>query len=149
MSENLKLCGECGGRCCMKYPGLPRPADMGKTSREIGRGLRTVLGTRGWTLDYWEPDGELPQVYFPRPKAGDDLPGILNAGWGGPCHLLNGDGCSLSYEQRPFGCRDLMPAANYPEDCASETASRKVDEVALWRPYQRIIKRIIKSKESK
>lgn len=143
-NENPVLCFACGGRCCESYPGLPRPNDFGNTPREVGKMLRLALRDGKWTLDVWTRDEHLPKTYFPRPKAGDDRPSIFNAGWGGPCHLLNGDSCSLPFRERPFGCRDMKPDENYPGDCESETGSKKVYEVEKWIPYQNVLRRILR-----
>ena len=143
-NENSKLCSDCGGSCCSHSPGIFSPGDFGNTGRQIGEKLRAAIAGGLAVFDYWEPDRDLPQTFYPRPPI-KDVSQLVHPAFGGACALLSEAGCRLEFEKRPFGCRDLKPSSGFPVGCESESGSLKLEEVRLWRPYQRIIKRIVEA----
>jgi Fe-S-cluster containining protein len=102
-NEDAKTCTKCGGECCKRYPGIIAPDDLGTTARDILSKCRELLRTGGYQVDWWEGD---PNIYFVRPKIMDHRSGsVFSPSWGGSCYFLAYNGCKLSFEDRPLGCR--------------------------------------------
>ena len=141
-NERPSLCSRCGGKCCKTMPGIVTPSELGMTPREIGRELRRRLDSGKWALDWWEKDSDLPQTYYLRPAIKGCEGQQRHGSWGGECALLGPSGCTLSWNERPWGCRDLKPHRLLHPHCTSVTGHGKLAEVRLWLPYQNIIKRI-------
>lgn len=142
-NENLELCGECGGKCCLAVPGIAAPFQFGRKPHTIKKALLRVFRGGGWSFDNWDPDGELEFTYYPRPALAGSKWQIVHAGWGGRCGMLNGDGCSLPFKSRPWGCQDLKPTEPGFPFCESQTGKGKINEVKAWIPFQEIIISVI------
>jgi len=136
-NENKEICSSCAGRCCKRAPGLFHPEDFNPaTMREtILAGLRAGL----YQIDWWEADA--PQHYL-RPAI-KEQPGIFNGSWGGACVLLDDSGCTISFESRPRGCRELTPDATF--QCGGPESYDKKQAKDAWaadKIFQEIIKEL-------
>lgn len=96
-SLNLRLCFECGGRCCQGSPGIWIDPERFFTLFFPGQRL-TVEQLRGQLpalgLVLWGNSG----VPIPAPLS-------LDSG----CAFLGADGCRLSVAERPCQCLALIP----------------------------------------
>jgi len=102
------LCAECQGKCCRTYPGSCFPEDFASYEE-----LLEALKSGRYALDWWEGDprpgkDELGRAYFVRPAAVGSIE-IFDPIWHGECIMLSPTGCILPFEQRPSGCRLLIP----------------------------------------
>src|SRR5688572_3980526 len=127
-NENRAACAACGGKCCQRMPGSCYPFDMGETPEQIEKSLREALASGKYAVDWWDGDprdgfgwetpGYMDRCLYVRPAtmmAGDR---VYDASWGGMCVFFEiGKGCSLSFEKRPFGCKDLMVNVAKPGEC--------------------------------
>lgn len=110
--ENLELCSKCKGKCCKAMGCHFSPDDFEDLSFE---GLKKEIDKGYISIDWWEGNPfdtdnrkEIPRAFFLRIRNRDSK--IINPSWGGVCSLLTDKGCILSYNKRPKGGRDLIPA---------------------------------------
>ena len=139
-NENLSICAACGGGCCRHYGGILHPDDVkgGVTVENI----KVMMDTGMYGIDWYEGsiDGyDWDNVYFMH-MAHVNEPKICPT-WGGTCVNLTPTGCKLSFEERAYGCRSLVPNPNHK--CGEGTYS-KYDAMIDWLPYQSIMEEIIK-----
>jgi len=141
--QNAEVCAACGGECCKKAPGAAWPEDF----EEVNEALFLRLAESGdWAVDWWEgplpgeEDQEWGPRYFWRPKAREDR-GLFAPLWFGTCRLLRDDGCALTFDERPSGCRMLVPV---PERLGCRYCSPggyenpKEDAARKWLPHRQL-----------
>lgn len=134
-NENCKVCSECGGKCCKNISGSYHPDDFphGSLTEEF---IEDLCVNHKVTIDAYMT------VYgmkcFLRPRVSTDKT-IAEWSWGGTCIHLTPTGCSLKFEDRPFGCRLLDP-----ETCGSSTGDRfdKEDAGNAWIRYNEVLQSI-------
>ena len=153
MFDKPDICGECGGKCCKRYPGCTFPIDFGlKDGVEPDfTKLTEALNSGRWCIDWWEGDTSLKQeqtpapldrAYFVRPSLVGSEGEIRQGLWGGkPCTFLSDTGCTLEADSRPLMCKMLEPI---PKRRASDVSGRhcklhgdtgKQDACIAWIPY--------------
>lgn len=127
--ENKELCNLCEGACCKSMGCHYSPQDFKEISFES---LKVEIDKGYISIDWWEGnpfddlDYSIDQAYFLRVRNINSE--VVDPSWGGVCSLLTDNGCTLSYEERPKGGRELIPVAgninciaNYSkQDCAKE-----------------------------
>ena len=143
------VCSECAGGCCRSYAGIAWPEQFGFSARAIA----DKLLTRKWAVDYWEGDfrKELPkserlsQIWFVRPAhlPSPPLPTRhpVDPSWGGTCVFLGGEGCRLTEEERPQGCRSLGPVT--PMNCRDHSNAKR-GAAEAWLPYQSVVEEALR-----
>lgn len=127
--------------------GIAFPEDFGlpETEEKI---KDAFLKTNLWALDVW--DGEFEHngkngydVFYVRPRLKNAKEKLIDRSWGGECINLTESGCSLTFENRPTICRQLVPSKNYPYCKPEGEGFTKEDCVAVWIPYQELLEKII------
>lgn len=149
--ENKTICSKCKGQCCKQMGCHFSPEDFKEISFEA---LKAEIDKGHISIDWWEgnpfeeinysfiasideydfgiseidedDEDTIERAYFLRAK--NVGANIIDASWGGTCSLLTEKGCSLSYNDRPKGGRELIPVegnkeciTNYSkQDCAKE-----------------------------
>lgn len=141
------ICAECNGACCRGMGCELHPKDVfGEEHPTIER-LVEFLSCGFYQIDYW--DGDIRE-HFDIEFDYDDYKGtcyylrakhtnsnsLLNGSWGGTCVLFeDGKGCKLSWEQRPYGGKALIP--NETKKCHSIYGKAKA---ALdWLEYRDLV----------
>lgn len=139
---NEQRCKECGGCCCQRLPGATLPEDFQEPLLES---LVTAFSTGKWAVDWWEGDptgkNKISMAYFIRPATKGNEGKIKDPSWGGECVFLTENGCILSPEDRPAGCRLLEPKPK-EEACKVHGATKQKCAIA-WIPYTEIIDKAI------
>lgn len=114
MNENKTMCAACGGRCCKGLPGCCWPQDFELyDSNSSPEKLLAALRSGRYSIDWWED--LVIDKYWVRPKVhihpifGDDEAPLFHGGWPTGCILLGPEGCMLSWNDRPYECRALVP----------------------------------------
>jgi len=141
-NENKDLCSICKGGCCKSLPGCVDPSELGEVTVE------SIIDrfNKGFCFDYWE--GNLPGKpdtitgYFMRPQIKGREGQIVHASWGGECKHLTESGCPFTYEDRPLGCRTLVPSPDFV--CTDDGNYGKKQSAIAWLPYNSIIEEAIK-----
>ena len=123
-------CAKCGGRCCQRYPGTVYPGDLRPRREQKLEDVKAMLADGLYIVDH-----EVTDLNFLRPNH------IQN--WPKTCVFLRADGCSLSFEDRPRGCRMLEP---YPkgeggESFCDEHGHTRMHGAQAWSQYQGQLKR--------
>lgn len=145
-NENPSMCTECGGNCCKNYAGGAIPSEFGAPSKpvmmyKIWRALASGL----WAVDSWEGDprpdiDELSETMYLRPAHTNAISKVMDRSWGGTCVFWDNDGgCSLSWDERPAVCRDLVPNYLSTAGCFNNEQYTKGAVALAWIPYQDII----------
>jgi len=135
---NYDICKKCGGNCCKTYSGSYIPDDF---NEEITfEFLDNLLKKRKTSIDWWE---DSPPLYYLRPRHINEC--IVCGSWGGVCvHYNESDGCALSEDNRPYGCRVLKAKSNN-NDCNTpeEDKGGKYGCAERWTKYQDILIKLI------
>ena len=110
------LCGECGGQCCQAVPGAYAPEDFqnDEGKLDVDRLFR-MLKSGEAVFGVYDGDPDRTSRYYPRPPykdKGDELVEDRHPYDLGGCANLTDEGCKFSFEERPYGCRTLIPAKN-------------------------------------
>jgi len=133
---NVKVCKECGGKCCKHMPGIAHPSEFGKP---LEKKLIEAFNSGHWAIDWYEGDptgkDKLYKVYFIRPKI-KGVKELFDPTWGGECIFLAYDGCTLKPLERPKGCRLLEPVSL--EHCISHMKDKAMS-ARPWIPHQKVI----------
>ena len=154
-NEDRKVCGDCGGKCCKTLPGAYLPGQLSDERLAAGLADGTLV------LAWWDgdprperncfdadcggscprctADDRLRRAYYVRPRNLNSPAGIFDATAQGQCALLGPHGCTLSFEQRPSGCQNLLVNRADPGNCheyAVTTGSFKHYAALAWVPEQ-------------
>ena len=126
-TSGFSECEGCG-KCCKNMPGAYVPDDfnfdVARMIAAIRRGVAQV--------DKWDDEGDdLGEVYFLRAPTVDAKGDVFEFSYGGRCALLEPNGCSLTYDERPRVCRGLVPRGL--GQCYEEGFAKR-DMVVLWKP---------------
>lgn len=143
-NRNPSICMRCTSVCCKNAPGIVWPMDLATDSAGLIAAVTEKLGTGRYALDWWEgdikPGGRMSRVMYLRPAVVGKEGRIEDPSWGGTCTFLTPGGCALSWNERPTGCKALVPSL--ADDCGDTVIdgvnyTSKEDAVLAWRPYQR------------
>lgn len=133
-NENIEICKKCGGVCCKNYAGAYHPNDFGDNiTYEL---LESAMETNNIAIDWYEmKDNE--KGFYLRPRHTDG--GKVDPSWGAQCVNLTDNGCKLSFDERPYGCRTLIPNINF---ACEEGAFIKRMAYESWNPYHDILNKL-------
>jgi hypothetical protein len=154
-NEDLETCRRCTGKCCKTMPGayLPEQLDDAK--------LREGLASGKLVLAWWDGDprpdrncmdvdcdgtcercmspDRLRRAYYVRPRNLNSPSGPFDPTQQGTCTLLGPSGCTLTFDERPSGCQNLLVNKSDPGNCheyAVTTGSFKHYAALAWVPRQ-------------
>ncbi len=132
--ENKEVCSACGGVCCKSSGGLVYPNDFGEIN--LPR-LIESLKSGYYAVDYFDDrTNEMSSGYYLRTR----VVGVQRAfhpNGLGVCILLNETGCKLNYNNRPTGCKALIPN---PPNCYYPNNEINVKSCAIaWQPYEQLV----------
>ncbi|HLF16248.1 MAG TPA: hypothetical protein VI796_02310 [Candidatus Thermoplasmatota archaeon] len=159
-NEDPATCRACGGQCCKTLPGAYLPGQLGE------RELKDGLASGRLVLAWWdgdprpemncfdaECDGSCPRcshpdrlrrAYYVRPRNVNSPAGPFDRTSQGACTLLGPTGCTLSFQDRPAGCQNLLVNKADPGNCheyAVTTGSFKHYAALAWVPQQDVLLR--------
>ena len=142
-NENFNICSLCKGQCCKRMPGIVHPEQL---QQPITKELLLKLYKEGYQFDYWEGDEFGGKVgYFLRPQTIKSKGVLVDPSWGGTCvFLITEQGCSKTFEERPYMCQQLEPQEDF--NCGlkdKENTLNKYDYVLAWLQYNNLIEEII------
>lgn len=130
--EATEDCAVCKGKCCKHMPGHYSPADFSDLSFEA---LKAEIEKGRIAIDWWEAR---PKEYYLRARqVGEN---IVHGSWGGVCMNLTPQGCRLSWEERPLGCKALKPYENEQDGC--HNSYTKEDCKNEWKEYSDVLNRL-------
>ena len=152
--ENKKLCSICRGQCC-KHGGCElSPSDFkeGVTYETIKARIERGL----ISIDWWE--GNVFEDIEDSPYRSENInrclflrmrhkgASVVDPSFGGECVALTEKGCSLPYDERPKGGRELIPDIEIKKDylklnCHSDWS--KKDSAIEWFEYREILHRLL------
>lgn len=140
-----KKCRECKGQCCKNMGCYISPDDLISTDEET---LRKLLDTGFVSIDWWdcltvEEDNYCGNGYYLRMRNIDA--NIVDPAYFGICKILTNTGCSLDFEHRPKGGRQL-PArfcgGKRKDEEFEEAAYTKFKCVMDWYPYVSLLEEL-------
>jgi hypothetical protein len=148
-NEAASLCGPCGGKCCQQLPGIYHPKDFSiSDSDKLEKELYEGFVTKKLSVDWWEGNEKEPSLHFIRPRT-VNARGVRDPSWGGACGLWSWtDGCALTFEERPYQCRIMVPNEDHGK--CGYPGKKKVDKKSMgraWLPYKAIIMRAAEAAE--
>lgn len=133
-NENIEICSACGGICCKSSGGLVYPEDFGNIKVDT---LIDAFKTGLYAVDYFDDrNNGLGSGYYIRTRI-VSAQKVFDPNGLGQCVILSESGCELSYNQRPKGCRELIPN---PPNCyfPNNTINLKTCAEA-WKPFEELI----------
>lgn len=140
--EDRDICRECGGFCCKKSGCDYSPRDFDDLS--INKLHEMLLEGNISIISYLEfkrsGNGKLyaePFLYLRARNTDRDVVDLVS--YKKRCSMLREDGCSYSFEERPFGGRNLIPGKTR---CIPEVDP--YDIVMEWGRYQKVLHRLVK-----
>jgi Fe-S-cluster containining protein len=149
-NEKPDLCRDCG-RCCKSDPGITHPRDWGHTRAERVEKIRQALTTGQWAIDWWEGDiskgPRLERIMWVRPAIIGHEGQLQHGSWGGTCTFLGPQGCSHTFEDRPFQCRDLVPMGQGNQRTCKGTTDKRT-MAGVWRRHQSMMQEILQMRFS-
>jgi len=143
-NETKEVCAKCGGKCCKAMPGRCLPEDIRREfpSQNTIESVKKALSSKKYQIDRWE--GDNPKYYVrPRTKGNTE---IFNFSWGGECIFLTKTGCRLSFNRRPFQCRDLVPRGSFY--CGGQKGTDRLFFGKKWHAVRGFAKLIKELRES-
>ena len=144
-NENLDICRECGGMCCIKCGCDYAVSDFKDHSykallESLSIGDKSIVSMIDFrTLSNGKFIAE-PTLYIRARNVNRDIIDLISMKT--RCSLLLGDGCSYDYEHRPFGGRNLKPAMY--EDGGCRPIVNPIVYLKEWLPYQKQLGKIVK-----
>jgi len=141
MSYN-KFCASCGGKCCKSMGCELSTRDM---KSDINKDtIKELLESGMYSIDYWDyftsEDGiSVDEGYFIRARNKNSP--VVDPSWGGECVMLTDTGCSLSFEDRPFGGKSMIAKQTLEGECKSNYGKH---ECAIeWFKYYDILRELV------
>ena len=132
-NEDINLCKACVNCCCQNIPGIYDPLDNPPDIAFIAEKLKAGE----WSIDWWEPTKDEPQMYYLRP-ATQNSKCVFDPSWGGKCVYLADTGCKLEFDKRPSQCQALNPSK---DRCTLPDKYTKKEIAIRWKPYTDILLR--------
>lgn len=154
-NEAPDVCSQCGGKCCTMLGGGINPLEIGDVTRER---IIELLNTGFVAIDWYEGDvytnkgvkspydTEFKRMYFLRMRHKNA--GAVDPAFCGVCKLHTKDGCILSFDQRPYGCRSLYPIKTEDNETICVGAYEKAQMAIDWAPYYSIFEDILNSNDN-
>lgn len=146
-NQRPDVCARCTNVCCDGMPGETHPGDLADDRSKLTAALVERLKTGQWAIDWWEgdvlPKGRMRRVMYLRPAIVGEEGRIEHPAWHGRCTFLGPAGCSLSWQERPSGCKALIPNPVEPGNCDGDELAGKDAAARAWRPYQAQIRAAI------
>lgn len=143
--EDLDICRECGGMCCKKSGCDYAVSDFDDRSMKgllesLAVGDKSIVAMINFeTL----PNGKfiaVPFLYVRARNCDRDVIDLVSMKT--TCSMLTDTGCSYSYEDRPFGGRNLVPRRRSDGPC--RPLDNPLDKIMEWEPYQKQLSKIVK-----
>lgn len=128
------LCTECGGECCKSMGCQLSPEDIkgGVTYENV----KSLLESGKYSIDWWDKDEKFGEyAIFIRARHVDA--DVIDPSYGGTCVMLTETGCSLSYDDRPKGGRELRA---HPLHMCDDSGYTKLQSAKDWFEYRDILK---------
>lgn len=94
-----RACSSCGGACCKQYPGISLPEDFPDV-----QSIADALSSGRWCIDY---EGDDP--FLRCATKGSEGTAVEELYDGHECTFHGARGCELKPDDRPAGCRYMVP----------------------------------------
>jgi len=136
-NENKYLCKNCGGKCCKMYGGSFHPSDFGVCIDYTS--IKRLLTERDdISIDCLDdPDDGRINGYFLRMRHRNGS--IVDFSWGGACVHLTQNGCDLPFDERPYGCKILVPGKCHDPNESGYDKYKAYDD---WKEYWEILDKL-------
>lgn len=133
---NSEYCGECGGTCCSRFPGMTHPDQFGPEGPTRFKNMLEAVESKDYTIDVYTENGkewnDWVKTYYLRPSSRPG--GRLGAE---PCKFQGSKGCELEHEHRPYECQTFIPSmSNY--NCSHPKGSKQ-KLLAAWHEEQPVM----------
>lgn len=138
------ICAKCNGKCCRHHSCETHPDDVfGTESPSIER-LLEFLSCGKYQIDWWDGDirekFNIPyeendyrdESYHIRPAHTNSLHTLFDPAYYGTCiFFVDGKGCMLDFEYRPYGGKALVPS----HDMKCHSSYSKAESSRDWSKY--------------
>lgn len=139
-NENKDMCSICGGMCCIKCGCDYSTKDFKDCSyntlkKELSKGDISIV----CFLRFKEDKKYEPFLYLRARNTNRDIVDLISMKT--KCSMLTDSGCPYDYKHRPSGGKNLIPRKDMDSPCIPEKNPFEI--VMSWKPYQKILKRIV------
>lgn len=142
-NENLEICKQCQGYCCKKSGCDYIPDDFPELSlsfllAKLYEGYISIVSAQDFKS---LPNGQIvntPFLYLRARNVNRPIVDLLSMKT--QCASLTKMGCAFTYEQRPYGGKNLVPVRDgicYPKE-------DPVELIKKWTDYQKVLSRAVK-----
>ena len=143
-NENIEICRKCGGMCCKKSGCDYSANDFLDVSyeglyNELKKGDKSIVCYMSFNEGSNGKYTYQPFLYLRARNKNRDIIDLISIKTG--CALLQANGCSFSYEDRPSGGKNLTPVKKSEGPCTPVVDP--MDIVNTWKPYQKILQRLV------
>jgi hypothetical protein len=143
--EDAPLCTKCAGHCCKGYSGAAWPEQFGAPDLcALESKLHDAFASGKWAVDWWDGYENGPG-YFIRPAHTNAVGKLKDGSWGGRCVRLTDKGCEMAFDERPIGCRMLIPSASFPDCGYADGSNGKLAAADAWAPYANVVDRVLEN----
>lgn len=139
-NENMEMCAMCGGMCCMKsgcdYSAKDfKDCSYNTLTKELAKGNISIV----CALKFKEGRDYEYFLYLRARNMNRDIVDLISMK--SRCSMLGDSGCIYDYKHRPEGGKNLIPRKDMDSDCIPDRDPK--DIVMSWKPYQKVLKRIV------
>lgn len=144
-NEDLSICSKCGGMCCKKSGCDYASNDFVNLKYqslidELNKGDKSIVAMINFnTLKNGRLIAE-PYLYIRARNNDRDIVDLISMKT--RCSQLTDTGCMHSYEDRPFGGKNLKPSKM--EDGPCRPVISPIYIIDSWRDYQKILRKLVK-----
>lgn len=128
-------CKECEGACCKRCPGPYHPSDFQKPI--TADYLLELMKAGRVVLDWSKYNGRA--TYFLRPPGSEDNGHLVPDLSRSECTFLAKAGCSLPFEERPLGCKNMRPHHNHHCRCTYG----QYEAYRSWARYRKVLEEVM------
>ena len=139
-NENTEMCSLCGGMCCMKsgcdYSARDfKDCSYNTLTKELSKGNISIVSF----LKFKDGNDYEYFLYLRARNTNRDIVDLISMKT--KCSMLGDTGCMYDYKHRPEGGRNLIPRKDIDSPCIPDKDPK--DIVLSWKPYQKVLKRIV------
>ena len=144
-NEDLDICRECGGVCCLKSGCDYAASDFKDKTyngfvEALSVGDKSIVAMIDFNMLNNGKFIPVPMLYIRARNTNRDIIDLVSMKT--KCSSLMSDGCSHDYEHRPFGGKNLKPVRECEGPCTPVVEPMTI--LKGWMPYQQQLSKIVK-----
>lgn len=145
VNENLDICRECGGKCCIKSGCDYGASDFQERTynhllKSLSEGDKSIVAAIKFNITKKGKIVIEPLLYIRARNVNRDIIDLISMKT--RCSQLGENGCKHDYNHRPLGGRNLTPSR--PDDGPCQPVISPLYIANSWKTYQNQLRKIVK-----